>query len=96
MRAGRWMELAQDTVAGHLTFDSPLQILTYLVSQLIKSRDSSVGIGLAYGLDDRGSNPAEGGNFSLHHRIHTGSGVHSAPYPVGTRGSSPRGKSAGA
>jgi hypothetical protein len=32
--------------------------------------------------------PAEAGNFSLHHRVQTGSGAHPASYPVGTRGSS--------
>jgi hypothetical protein len=37
-----------------------------------KSHDSSVGIALDYGLDDRGSRvqfPAGAGNFSLHHRV---------------------------
>jgi hypothetical protein len=40
-----------------------------------KSRDSSVGIALGYGLDDRGSRvrfPTGAENFSLHHRIQTG------------------------
>jgi hypothetical protein len=44
-------------------------ILRYVI---FKSRDSSVGIALGYGLDDRGSRvrfPAEAGNFSLHHRV---------------------------
>jgi hypothetical protein len=57
-----------------------------------RSRDSSVGIALGYGLDDRGSRvrfPAGAGNFSLHHRVQTGSGAHAASYPVGTRGSFP-------
>jgi hypothetical protein len=47
-----------------------------------KSRDSSVGIALGYGLDDRGSRvrfPAGAGNFSLHHRVQNGSGAHPAP-----------------
>jgi hypothetical protein len=39
--------------------------------------------------------PAGVGNFSLHHRIQAGSGSHPA-YPMGTRGSSPGGKAAGA
>jgi hypothetical protein len=42
-----------------------------------KSRDSSVGIALGYGLDDRGSRvrfPTEAVNFSLHHRVQNGSG----------------------
>jgi hypothetical protein len=46
---------------------------------------SSVDIALGYGLDDRGSRvrfPA--GNFSLHHRLHNGSGAHPASYPRGT------------
>jgi hypothetical protein len=37
-----------------------------------KSRDSSVGIALGYGLDDRGSRvrfPVEAGNFSLPHSL---------------------------
>jgi hypothetical protein len=40
-----------------------------------KSRDSLIGIALSYGLDDRGSGvrfPAGAGNFSLHHRVKTG------------------------
>jgi hypothetical protein len=36
------------------------------------------------------------GNFSLHHYIQNGSGAHPASYPVGTRGSFPGGKAAGA
>jgi hypothetical protein len=64
----------------------------------IKSRDSSVGIVLGYGLDDRGSRvcfPAGAGNFSLHLRFQNGSGAHPASYPVGTGGSFPGGKAAG-
>jgi hypothetical protein len=33
--------------------------------------------------------PAGTGNFSLHHRVHTGSGAHPASYPMGNRGSFP-------
>jgi hypothetical protein len=60
---------------------------------------SSVGIALGYGLDDRGSRvrfPAGDGNFSLHHRVQNGSGVHPASYPMGTGSSFPGGKAAGA
>jgi hypothetical protein len=42
-------------------------------------RDSSVGIVLGYGLDDRGSRvrfSAGAGNFSLHHRLQKASGAH--------------------
>jgi hypothetical protein len=35
-------------------------------------------------------------HISLHHRVQTGSGVHPPSYPVGTRGSFPGGKAAGA
>jgi hypothetical protein len=64
-----------------------------------RSRDSSVGIALGYGLDDRGSRvrfPERAGNFSLHHRVQTGSGAHPASYPMGNRGSFPGSKAAGA
>jgi hypothetical protein len=70
-----------------------------LSTRNIWSRDSSVGIALGYGLDDRGSGvrfPAGAGNFSLDHRVKNGSGDHPASYPVGTRGSFPGGKAAGA
>jgi hypothetical protein len=62
-----------------------------------KSRGSSVGIALGYGLDDRGSRvrfPAGDGNFSLHHRVQNGSGAHPASYTMGTRGSYLGGKAA--
>jgi hypothetical protein len=35
-------------------------------------------------------------NFSPHHRVQTGSGAHTASYPMDTRGSFPGGKAAGA
>jgi hypothetical protein len=65
---------------------------TYLIwphIYLCESRDSSVGIALGYGLENRGSRvrfSAMAGNFSLHHRIQNGSGDHTASYPMGTRG----------
>jgi hypothetical protein len=52
------------------------------------SRDSSVGIALGYGLEDRGPRvrfPPRAGNFSLHHRVQKGSGAHPASYLMGTR-----------
>jgi hypothetical protein len=64
-----------------------------------RSRDSSVGIALGYGLDDRGFRvrlPAGAGNFSLHLRVQNGSGAHPASYPMGTKGSFRGGKAAGA
>jgi hypothetical protein len=62
-------------------------------------RDSSVGIVLGYGLDDRGYKvrfPAGAESFSLHHRVQNCSGTHLSSYPMGTRGSFPGGKEAGA
>jgi hypothetical protein len=70
-----------------------------IYEESIKNRDSSVGVALGYGLDDRCSRvrfPAGAGNFSLHHRVQNGSGAHSASYPMGTMGSFPEGKAAGA
>jgi hypothetical protein len=64
----------------------------------VQSRDSSVGIALGYGLDDRGSRvrfPAGAGNFSLHHRVKNGFEAYPASYSMGTRGSFPGGKAAG-
>jgi hypothetical protein len=52
-----------------------------MLSTYLKSRDSSVGIALGYGLDDWGSRvrfPVGAGNFSLHHRVQNGS----APLPA--------------
>jgi hypothetical protein len=58
---------------------------------ILESCDSSVGIALGYGPDDRGSGvrfPTGAGNFSLSHRcVQNGSGAHPASYPMGTRGS---------
>jgi hypothetical protein len=62
-------------------------------------RDSSVGIAVGYGLDDRGSRVrflAGDGNFSLHHSVQNGSGAHPASCPMGNRGSFPGGKEEGA
>jgi hypothetical protein len=69
----------------------------YNVLKANNSRNSSIGIALGYGLDDRGSRvglPAGAGNFSLHHRFQNSSGVHPVSYPMGTRGSYPNGKAA--
>jgi hypothetical protein len=54
---------------------------------------------MGYGLDDWGSRvpfPAAAGNFSFHQCVQNGSGAHSASYPMGTRGSFPGSKAAGA
>jgi hypothetical protein len=73
--------------------------LTHWQIYLCLIPDSSVGIALGYGLEDRGSRVrflAGAGNFSLHNRVQNGSGVHPASYPMGTRGSFPGSKVAGA
>jgi hypothetical protein len=87
---------------------SYLQVLQYqsyvantFMSILVnfESRDSSVVIALGYGLEDQGSRvrfPAGPENFPLHHHVQNSSGAHPASYPVGTRGSFPGGKAAGA
>jgi hypothetical protein len=65
----------------------------------VKNINSSVSIALGYGMDDRVSRfrfPAGAGKFSLHHRVQNGFGAHPASYPMGTRGSFPGGKAAGA
>jgi hypothetical protein len=62
-----------------------------------RSRDSAVGIATGYGLDDRGvlgSSPGRVKNFL--HVVQTGSGVHPTSNPMGTGGSFPGGKAAGA
>jgi hypothetical protein len=62
---------------------------------MFQSRDSSVGVATSYELKDRMTGvrfSAEAGNFSLRHRVQTGSGA----YPVGNRGYFPGGKAAGA
>jgi hypothetical protein len=89
------------TIDGHSVSPSVhLDIEAWGCSQEnCKSHDSSVGIALGYGLDHRGSRvrfPAGSGNFSLHHRVQNGSGTHPTSYPIGTRGSFPGGKAAGA
>jgi hypothetical protein len=78
---------------------SSLTQVTFMAKVPGRSRDSSVGIALGYGLDDRGSRVrflAGAGNFSLHHRVQNGSGAHPASYPMDIRGSIPGDKSAGA
>jgi hypothetical protein len=79
---------------------SPLKVTNIQSTwKFCKSRDSSVGIGPGYGLDDLMigvRNAARAGNSSLHHRVQTGSGSHPASYPIGTGGFLPGGKAAAA
>jgi hypothetical protein len=73
-------------VLRRMQFEHVVKVVTSVMNSFRGSRDSSVGIALGYGLDDRGSRvrfPAEAGNFSLHHRIQNGSGAHPASYLMG-------------
>jgi hypothetical protein len=77
----------------------PISVNMYDQLEVFKNRDSSIGTALGYGLDGWGSKvrfPAGAGNFCLHHRVQNGSGAHPASYPVGTSGSFPGAKVAGA
>jgi hypothetical protein len=70
-----------------------------MMMMMIMSRHSSVGIAIGYGLDDRmiGDRfPAGAENFSLRHRVQTGSGAHPASYLMGTAGYFPGVLAAGA
>jgi hypothetical protein len=61
--------------------------------------DSSVGIATRLWAGRSrfyGSIPGGAGNFSLHHRVQNGFGAHPASYAMGTKGSFPGGKAAGA
>jgi hypothetical protein len=75
--------------------------LKYLSIYLTEHKDELFTLYIVicgYGLDDGGSRfrfPARAGNFSLHHSVQNGSGVHPAFYPMGIRGSFPGGKAAG-
>jgi hypothetical protein len=72
---------------------------SWLITCTIFLYDSSVGIALGYGLDNRGSRvrfPAGAGNFSLYHRVQNGSGAHPPSYLMGTGGSFPVSRAAGA
>jgi hypothetical protein len=54
-------------------------VITVAVRSNYKSRDSSVGIAMGYGVDGLGSRVrflAGAGNFSLHHHVQNGSGAH--------------------
>jgi hypothetical protein len=68
----------KDVAAGNLFSGFSLK---GIINEPLESRDSSVGIVLGYGLDDRGSRirfSAGDGKFSLHHRVQNGSGAHPA------------------
>jgi len=89
----RWdmQDIIRETEGGY-----DIEILGIKWSE--KNRDSSVGIGLGYELDDRGSKilfSAGTGNFPPRHRVQTGFGTHPIFYPMGNVGSFPGRKAAG-
>jgi hypothetical protein len=74
-------------------------IITKATNESYKSRDSSFGITTRLRAGRSGFwGSISGGDweFFLHHRVQNGSGARPDSYPMGTRGSSPRGKAAGA
>jgi hypothetical protein len=94
---GQQFHYQQNKLLFELNSETSLKYFCPLTIQSI--RDSSVGIALSYELNDRGSRvrfPAVAGNFSLYHRVQTGSWAHPASYPMGTRGYFSGGKVAGA
>jgi hypothetical protein len=93
--------LSCDGLVFRKRFKGILKFLIYVqfLKKYLRSRDSSVGISLGYGLDDRGSGVqflVGAGNFSPHHRVQNDSWAHPASYPMGIRGSFPGGKADGA
>jgi hypothetical protein len=76
------------------------QIGTSLTLELFSvSETLAVLFRVAVGLNDRMIGvrfPAGAGNFSVRHHVQTGSGAHPTSYPMGTGGSFPEGKAAGA
>jgi hypothetical protein len=68
------------------------KILIVYVFQLVRSRDSVVGIATGYGLDDRGRCSSPDMVKNVLHVVQTGSGVYPTSYQMGTGGSFPRGK----
>jgi hypothetical protein len=63
-----------------------------LYTNVILSRNNSIGIATGYSLDGQGSIPGSNRDFSLFRRVQTDSGTHPAFYPMGTGGCFPRGR----
>jgi hypothetical protein len=93
-----WCSVKSTGTTLHFTFYSAFKmsnisnISKYVLSshthtKLSSVMDSSVGVATGYGLDDRiiGVHfPAGDWNFSLRHRVQTGSGAHPVSYPMDT------------
>jgi hypothetical protein len=92
-----WTIYQFHTVIDHSDNTGVPQIVNQLMVKRSKHPPNSHILG--YGVDDRGSRvlfPAGAGNFSLHHRFQNGSRAHPDSYPMGTSGSFPWGRAAGA
>jgi hypothetical protein len=78
------------SLTGFRTADPLLvSVLVYCGYRCVTEPGTSVGIVTDYGLDGRMIGVrflAGAGNFSLRHRVQTGSGAHPASYSVSTRG----------
>jgi hypothetical protein len=83
-----------------LSWKSAVVYIKFAIKNIFIIVYSSVGIALGYGLDDCVSRvrfPTGVGNFSLlYYHVQNGSGAHPASYPMGTRGSFPGDRAAGA
>jgi hypothetical protein len=76
----------------------PNHFFIYTSIYISLSRASAVGIATGYGLDNRRLEfeSRYGQEFSLLQVVQTGSGIHQTSYKMGTGGSFPGGKAAGA
>jgi hypothetical protein len=77
---------------------SYIHVYIYICIKHYVSRGGAVGIATGHGWTTEGSEfeSRQGQEFSLLHVVQTGSAAHPALYPMGTRGSFPGGKAAGA
>jgi hypothetical protein len=79
---------------SEITFAS--YIVKCLYTLLSRSRDISVCIVKFYRLNDQASISGRIGDYSVLHSVQIVSGFHPVSYPMGTEGSDPRDKAAGA
>jgi hypothetical protein len=91
---GRHSSLAGPKPRSQATDNAIKQTAVNIINQ--NSRGGSVGIAAGQRPDGSGSIPGRDKKFSLLHSVQTGSGAHLASHPVGTGGSLPWGKAAGA
>jgi hypothetical protein len=74
----------------HILFNRPNNTKSFFSLLFVQSRCSSVRKVTGYELDDRGSVPATGRNFSLRYHVKMGYLANLASYPVVTGGLFPR------